>query len=167
MLGGIMPRVVGGMSGSESDRKVVAVNRRARHDYDILDTLDAGLVLTGTEIKSVRARRVNLRDGFARVENEEVWLHNVHISAYEQGNRWNVDPLRPRKLLLHRHEISRLLGKTQEQGMTLVPLRLYLQRGYAKIELGLGKGRHLHDKRRALAEKEERREIERQMRARR
>jgi SsrA-binding protein len=155
------------MSASESGRKVISVNRRARYDYEISETLDAGLVLTGTEIKSIRAGRVNLRDGFARVENGEVWLQNVHISPYEPGNRWNVDPLRPRKLLVHRHEISRLAGKTQEQGMTLVALRLYLQRGYAKIELGLGKGRRLYDKRRALAEKEERREIERQKHARR
>jgi len=162
-----MAGVVSGMSASESGRKVISVNRRARHDYEISETLDAGLVLTGTEIKSIRAGRVNLGDGFARVENGEVWLQNVHISPYEPGNRWNVDPLRPRKLLVHRHEISRLTGKTQEQGMTLVPLRLYLQRGYAKIELGLGKGRRLYDKRRALAEKEERREIERQKRARR
>jgi len=147
--------------------KVISVNRRARHDYEIEETFDAGIVLTGTEIKSIRAGRVNLRGGYARTEEGEVWLYDVHISPYEAGNRWNVDPLRRRKLLLHRHELNRLLGRTVERGMTLVPLRLYLQGGYAKIELGLGRGRRTYDKRRALAEKEEKREIERQKRARR
>jgi SsrA-binding protein len=147
--------------------KVIAVNRRARHDYDIEETLDAGIVLTGTEIKSIRAGRVNLRGGYARVEGDEVWLYDVHISPYEAGNRFNVDPVRRRKLLLHRREISRLIGRTVERGMTLVPLRLYLQRGYAKVELGLGRGRKLRDQRRVLAEKEAKREIERALRRRR
>jgi len=147
--------------------KTISVNRRARYDYEIEATLDAGMILTGTEIKSIRAGRINLRGGYARTEGDEVWLYDVHISPYEAGNRFNVDPLRRRKLLLHKREINRLIGRTVERGMTLVPLRLYLQRGYAKVELGLGRGRRTYDKRRALAEKEERREIERQEHARR
>ena len=146
--------------------KVVAVNRKARHEYDIEETWDAGLVLTGCEIKSVREGRANLRDAYARPERGELWLHNMHISPYDQGNRYNPDPTRSRKLLLHRAEINRLVGKTQEKGLTLVPLKLYLQRGYAKIELGLARGRKLHDKRRAIAEREARREQERAVRVR-
>ena len=151
-----------------SDRETIAVNRRARHDYDILETFDAGVVLTGTEIKSVRARRVALRDayaaiegGFARVEHEEVWLYNMHISPYAAGSRYNPDPKRRRKLLLHRREIERLLGRTVEKGLTLVPLRVYLQRGYAKVAIGLARGKREYDKRRAIAEREVRREEER------
>ena len=138
--------------------RVVAVNRRARHDFDIEETFEAGLVLTGTEIKSVRAGRVNLRDSYARVEEGELWLHNMHISAYEPGSRDNVDPTRRRKLLMHSGEIARLIGKTVERGLTLVPLKVYLSRGYAKVTLGLARGRRLYDKRRAIAEREMERE---------
>jgi SsrA-binding protein len=144
-----------------ADREIIAVNRRARHDYDIQETYDAGLVLTGTEIKSVRARRVDLRDAYAQVERGEAWLHNMHISPYEPGSRENKDPRRTRKVLLHRREINRLMGRAVERGLTIVPLRLYLERGYAKIELGLGRGRRQYDKRKAIAEREARREQER------
>ena len=144
-----------------SDREIIAVNRRARHDYDILETFDAGLVLTGTEIKSVRARRVALRDAYAAVEGAEVWLYNMHISPYGGGSRYNPDPKRRRKLLLHRREIDKLLGRTVEKGLTLVPLRIYLQRGYAKVAIGLARGKREYDKRRAIAEREARREEER------
>jgi SsrA-binding protein len=141
--------------------ETIAVNRRARHDYDILEKLDAGIVLTGTEIKSIRARRVQLRDAYATIEDGAPYLHNMHISPYEAGNRFNPDPKRTRKLLLHRREIDRLLGRTTEKGLTLVPLRVYLQRGYAKIELGLARGKRQYDKRKAIAEREARREEER------
>jgi SsrA-binding protein len=140
---------------------MVAVNRRARHEYDIQDTVEAGVVLTGTEIKSIRAGKVNLQDAYARVENHEAWLHNMNIAAYTQGNRFNVDPVRPRKLLLHRREIDRLLGRAQERGLTLVPLSVYLRNGFAKVELGVGKGKRLYDKRQSIADREARREAER------
>ena len=143
------------------ERETIAVNRRARHNYEIIETFDAGIVLTGPEIKSIRARRVNLGDAYAAIERSEAWLYNMHISAYAPGSRENRDPLRRRKLLLHRREIDRLIGRTIEQGLTLVPLRLYLQRGYAKIELALARGRRQWDKRRAIAEREARREEER------
>jgi SsrA-binding protein len=148
-------------TAARDGKKIVAVNRRARHEYDILDTVEAGLVLTGTEIKSVRAGRVQLQDAYARIENGEAWLHNVHISPYEQGNRFNVSATRPRKLLLHRREIDRLVGKAQERGLTLIPLSIYLRNGFAKVELAIGKGRKLYDKREAIAERETRREQER------
>jgi SsrA-binding protein len=148
----------------DDDFKVVAVNRRARHEYEIQETVEAGLALTGTEIKSVRAAAANIRDGFAQPRGRELWLHNVHISPYEKGNRFNVDPRRPRKLLLHRRQIDRLLGKTQERGLTLIPLRLYLKRGLAKVELALARGRRMYDKRRAIAERDEAREKERELR---
>ena len=143
------------------EREIIAVNRRAGHDYEIIETFDAGIVLTGPEIKSIRARRVNLGDAYAAIERAEAWLYNMHISAYAPSSRENQDPLRRRKLLLHRREIDRLIGRTIEQGLTLVPLRLYLQRGYAKIEFALARGRRQWDKRRAIAEREARREEER------
>jgi SsrA-binding protein len=146
---------------SSAGRKLVVANRKARHEYDIEDTVEAGLVLTGTEIKSIRAGRVQLADAFARVDDGEVWLHNVHIAPYEQGNRFNVDPVRPRKLLLHRREIDRLLGKAQERGLTLVPLGIYLRNGFAKVDLAIGRGRKLYDKREAIAAREARRDQER------
>jgi len=144
-----------------SDRETVALNRRARHDYEITETYDAGLVLTGTEIKSVRAHRVDLRDAYAAVERGELWLHNMHISPYDPGSRDNPATRRSRKLLLHRREISRLIGRTVEKGLTIIPLKLYLQRGYAKVELGLARGRRQWDKRQAIAAREARREEER------
>ena len=144
-----------------SEREIIAVNRRARHDYHIMETFDAGLVLTGTEIKSVRARRVDMRDSYALIARGEAWLHSLHISPYEPASRENPPPRRTRKLLLHRREINRLLGRTVERGLTIIPLRLYLQRGYAKVELALARGKREYDKRRAIAEREARREEER------
>lgn len=144
-----------------SNKEPISVNRRARHDYEILETYDAGLALTGTEIKSVRARNVSLREAYAAIEGGEAWLYNMHIGPYEPGSRENVDPKRRRKLLLHRREINRLLGRTVERGLTIVPLRLYLQRGYAKVELGLARGKRQYDKRKAIAEREAKREEER------
>jgi len=144
-----------------AERETVALNRRARHDFDIIETYEAGLVLTGTEIKSVRARRADLQDAYAAVEGEELWLHNMHISPYEPGSRDNVFSRRTRKLLLHRREINRLLGRTVEKGLTIVPLKLYLERGYAKVEIGLARGRRQYDKREAIAEREARREEDR------
>lgn len=142
------------------DIRVIAENRKARHDYHIDEVLEAGLVLQGTEVKSIRARRVNLKDSYARVENNEVFLHNMHISPYEQGNRFNHDPLRSRKLLLNRSEIRRLIGLTREKGMALVPLRLYFRRGKVKLELAVARGKKLYDKRRDLAERTAKREVE-------
>jgi SsrA-binding protein len=144
-----------------AEKDVVALNRRARHDYEIIETYDAGLVLTGTEIKSVRAHRVDIKDAYATVERNEAWLHNMHVSLYEPGSRDNLAPRRRRKLLLHRREINRLLGRAIERGLTIIPLRLYLQRGYAKVELGLARGRRQWDKRQAIAAREARREQER------
>ncbi|HZU12653.1 MAG TPA: SsrA-binding protein SmpB [Chloroflexota bacterium] len=146
--------------------KVMATNRRAFHDYFIDEKLEAGLVLTGTEIKSIREGRVNLREGYARIGNGEAWLSNVHIAPYEQGNRYNHEPLRERKLLLHRSEINRLVGQLRQRGYTLVPLQLYLSHGVAKVELGLARGKKQFDKRHAIAEREARREIERGIRER-
>lgn len=144
-----------------SDRQTIAINRRARHDYEILETFDAGIVLTGTEIKSVRAGKVAMRDSYASIEGTQAWLHHLHISPYEPGTGFNPEAKRSRKLLLHRREINRLLGRTIERGLTVVPLRLYLQRGYAKVELGLGRGKRQWDKRRDIAEREAQREEER------
>lgn len=141
--------------------KVIAQNKKAYHDYFIEETYEAGLVLQGTEIKSIRAGRVNLKDAFARVQNGEVWVHNMHISPYEQGNRFNHDPLRTRKLLLHNKEIAKLIGYTKETGYTLVPVKIYLKNGFAKMALGLGKGKKQYDKRHDLKEKEAKREIAR------
>jgi SsrA-binding protein len=141
----------------------IAVNRKARHDYTVEDTLEAGLVLTGTEIKSVRAGKVNLQDAYARIEKGEAWLIGAHIAPWEGGNRWNHEPRRDRKLLLHRVQIDQLLGRTKAKGLTLVPLRLYLSRGRAKIELGLARGKQLHDRRRDIAERDARRDMQREL----
>jgi SsrA-binding protein len=141
--------------------KPIATNRKARHDYFIEETYEAGLVLTGTEIKSIRAGHVNLRDSFAVVKEGELWLMNAHIAPYDQGTYANHEPRRSRKLLMHRREINRIAGKLQEKGFTLVPLRLYLKNNLAKVELGLGRGKKQYDKRAALREKETRREIDR------
>ena len=143
--------------------KVVAVNRRARHDYFILDKYEAGIELTGTEIKSVRAGKVELRDGFARVDSGEAWLENVYIAPYDQGNRYNVEPRRRRRLLLHRAEIDRIMGRTQQRGLTMVPLRMYLKHRRAKIELASVKGKRQYDKRVALAERDALRSMEQEL----
>lgn len=144
--------------------KQVAQNKKAYHDYFIEETYEAGIVLQGTEIKSIRASRLNLKDAHARVQNGEVYLYNMHVSPYEQGNRYNHDPLRTRKLLLHKREISKLIGITKETGYTLVPLKVYLKNGFAKVLLGVGKGKKQYDKREDLKKKEAKRDIERAFR---
>jgi SsrA-binding protein len=141
--------------------KLISHNRKARHDYHIDETFEAGIVLTGTEVKSVRDTRVNLKDSYARVERNELFLYNMHISPYEQGNRFNHEPLRIRKLLMHKGEIGRLAGKVKEKGYTLVPLKIYLKRGLIKVELGLGRGKKSYDKRQTIAERDSKREMER------
>jgi len=148
------------MPSQESSDRTIATNRRARHDYEILETLEAGLVLRGTEVKSLRDGLVNFKDSYATIRNGEVWLLGCHISPYSHGTDANHDPERDRKLLLHGREIARLTGKTAERGLTLVPLRLYFKRGRAKLELGLARGRKLHDKRSAIREREVRREMD-------
>ena len=150
------------MSGSrpEGRTKTVAVNRRARYNYEILQTLEAGLVLTGTEIKSIRAGHANLSDAYAQPEDGELWLRNAHIAPYGSADRDNHDPTRPRKLLLHKSEIRDLSRQVSAKGLTLVPLRLYLSRGRAKVELGLARGKRTHDKRRTIIERERKREAE-------
>jgi SsrA-binding protein len=146
------------------DEKTVAVNRKARHDYSIEDSFEAGIVLTGTEIKSVRAGKVSLAEAYARVDRGEAWLVGANIAIWEGGNRNNHEPKRPRKLLLHREEIVGLLMKTKAKGLTLVPLKMYItERSRAKIEIGLGRGKQLHDRRRDIAERDSRREVERAM----
>jgi SsrA-binding protein len=144
--------------------KTVTLNRRARHEFTIDDTIEAGLVLTGTEIKSIRAGKVTLADAYARIERGEAWLVGAHVAPWEGGNRFNHEPKRDRKLLLHRAQIDQLLGKTKAKGLTLVPLRLYIDdRGKAKLELGLGKGKQLHDRRRDIAARDARRQLERDL----
>lgn len=145
--------------------KTVALNRRARYDYAVEQTLEAGLVLTGTEIKSIRAGRVNLGDAYARIEHGEAILIGAHIATYEQGNRYNHEPLRTRKLLLHRDQIAELAGLSQAKGLTIVPLRLYLRNGLAKLELGVARGKKTHDKRRTIADRDARRELQRETKA--
>ncbi|HEU4571740.1 MAG TPA: SsrA-binding protein SmpB [Candidatus Limnocylindrales bacterium] len=144
--------------------QTMALNRRARHEFTIDETFEAGIVLTGTEIKSIRNGKVNLSDAYARIERGEAWLIGAHIAPFEQGNRNNHEPKRERKLLLHRSEIDELLGRTKAKGQTIVPLRLYLtSRGRAKLELGLARGKQLHDRRRDIAERESKRDLERQL----
>jgi len=144
--------------------ETVAVNRKARHDYTITDTFEAGLVLTGTEIKSVRAGKVNLAQAYARVDRGEAWLIGAHIAPYEAGNRYNHVPNRDRKLLLHRSEIDVLIGRVAAKGLTVVPLRMYITgKGRAKLELGLARGKQLHDRRRDIAERDSRRDMEREL----
>jgi SsrA-binding protein len=144
--------------------ETVALNRRARHEFSIEETFEAGLVLTGTEIKSIRAGKVQLANSYARIERNEAWLIGAHIAPFEQGNRYNHEPKRTRKLLLRRSEIDELLGKTKSKGLTIVPLRLYLtSKGRAKLELGLARGKQLHDRRRDIADRDSRRDIAREM----
>ncbi len=144
--------------------ETVALNRKARHNYEITDTFEAGLVLTGTEIKSIRAGKANLSDAYARVLKGEAWLMNAHIAPFEQGNRYNHEPRRDRKLLLRRTEIDQLMGKAAAKGLTVVPLRMYINdRGRAKIELGLARGKQLHDRRRDIADRQARRDVEREV----
>lgn len=143
--------------------KVIAQNKKARHDYFIEQTLEAGIVLSGTEVKSIRGGKVNLKDSYATITNGEVILSGMHISPYEQGNIFNKDPLRDRKLLLHKQEINRLAGYTQQKGMALVPVQLYFVKGKVKVELGVAKGKKLYDKREDIAEKDAKREIDRKL----
>jgi SsrA-binding protein len=145
----------------ERGRKLIAQNRKARHNWSVLDTYETGIVLTGTEVKSLREGRASLVDGFATVDDGEVWLRNVHIPEYTQGTWTNHEPRRSRKLLLHKEEIDRLLGKVRESGLSLIPLSLYFSDGKAKIELALARGKQLHDKRRDLAKRDADREIQR------
>jgi SsrA-binding protein len=140
--------------------KVVTENRKARHDYFVDEVIEAGIVLQGTEVKSLRAGRANLKDSYATIDNGEVFLHNAHISEYEYGNRNNHDPLRSRKLLLHREEIQKLIGRTRDKGYTLIPLKIYFRNGKAKVELALARGKKQYDKRQAIAERDARRRIE-------
>ncbi|WP_049579845.1 SsrA-binding protein SmpB [Streptomyces sp. SBT349] len=151
--------------GNEPARKMIAQNKRARHDYHILDTYECGLVLTGTEVKSLRQGRASLADGFAQLDGGEAWLHNVHIPEYAQGTWTNHSARRKRKLLLHRSELDKLIGKTKESGLTLVPLALYFKEGRAKVEIALARGKREFDKRQTLREKQDRREAERVMSA--
>lgn len=142
--------------------RIAVQNRKARHEFHILDSWEAGLVLQGTEVKSLRMGKANLQDAFARVDHRgELWLHNLHISPYEQGNRFNHEPLRPRKLLMHRNQLRKLVGQVEQQGLTLVPLDIHFTRGIAKVNLALVKGKKLHDKRDALRERADRRDVER------
>lgn len=151
---------------AETESKVLAQNRKATHDYFIEETVEAGLVLTGTEIKSIRHGRANLKDSFARIQNGEAFLWNMHISPYEQGNRHNVDPTRTRKLLLHKQQIFKLMGHVKEKGYALVPLKLYVKNGYCKVLIGLAKGKKNYDKRQDIAKRDAQRDIERALRAR-
>lgn len=145
-----------------SGRKIIATNRKAQSDYHLLDTYDAGLVLVGSEIKSLRAGRVNLRDGFVQEQGGELWLMNVHIASYDQASVFgHTDPLRPRKLLLHKKEINRLMGQVRQKGYTIIPTRIYLERGWAKAEIALAKGKKQYDKRDTIAQRDANREIRR------
>jgi SsrA-binding protein len=143
------------------NNRTVTKNRKARHEYYIMETYEAGLALKGTEVKSLRNGKANLQDSFARVENGELLLYNMHISPYDQGNRFNHEPKRTRRLLMHKREIMRLYGKTREKGLALIPLQVYFKNGLAKIELALAKGKKIHDRREDIAARDARREIER------
>lgn len=156
------------MSGDKerlAAQRDIAVNRRARHDFHIDETYEAGIVLTGSEVKSARAGKVQLKDSYGRIERGEVWLFNAHISPYAAAAQFGHEPTRSRKLLLHKREIEHLIGKVKERGLTLVPLRMYFRHGHAKVELGLARGKKLYDKRAALKEREVRREVDRAMKS--
>ena len=143
-------------------RQLITQNRKARHEYTVLDTVEAGIVLQGTEIKSIRNHRINLKDGYAGIRNNEIWLYNVHIPPFDEGNRFNHDPVRTRKLLLHRKQIDRLIGEVKQSGITLVPLKVYIKNGVAKVLLGLAKGKKQYDKRETIKRREQERRIERE-----
>ena len=147
------------MEPKEKERVAIS-NRRARFEYEILDSYEAGIVLLGSEVKSLRQGKANLQDSYAVLKNNELWLLNMHINPYEQANRFNHDPVRTRKLLLQRSEIRKLTGKTQEKGLTLIPLKVYFKKGFAKVEIGLARGKQLHDKRETIKQ----RDVEREMR---
>ncbi len=141
--------------------EIVSTNKKARFNYEIIEKVEAGIVLKGTEVKSIRNRNVSIGESYAQIKDDEVFLHNLHISPYEQGNRENHDPIRVRKLLLHKHEIKKLVAKTQQKGLSLVPLSIYLRKGKIKVELGIGRGKRLVDKRESIKKKTIEREIER------
>lgn len=145
--------------------KVLAQNKKASHDYFIEDTIEAGMVLTGTEIKSIRAGRVQLKESYVQIRNGEAWISNMHVSSFEQGNRFNHDPLRARKLLLHKKQIGELVGAVKRDGYTIVPLKMYIKDGYAKLLIGVGKGKKDYDKRNDMRKKEAKREMERTFKA--
>jgi SsrA-binding protein len=150
----------------KSGRKVVASNRKAYHDFEIMDSYEAGVVLMGSEIKSIRAGKANLREGFVQPRGDELWLMNVHIATYEQAGPFGHEPLRPRKLLMHRKEINKLMSRVQEKGLTLVPTQLYLSHGLAKVEIALARGKKNYDKRESLKERDSKRQIERSLHSR-
>jgi len=150
---------------SASADRLVAQNRRASHDYAILETVEAGLVLAGTEVKSLRGGKASLQEAWATIESGEAFVHQMHIPPYEQGNRWNLDPVRKRKLLLHRAEIEKIRKALEQKGLTLIPLKLYFSRGRAKLLLGVARGKKTHDKRQAIAERDVRREMDRAKRS--
>ncbi|MBM3172450.1 MAG: SsrA-binding protein SmpB [Chloroflexi bacterium] len=137
-----------------TESKTITVNRKAYHDYHIMESFEAGIVLTGTEIKSVRAGRVNIRDAYAKPEGNELWLHNAHIAGYQAGSYYNHEPNRPRKLLMHRKQINEMAAMANQRGLTLVPLKLYIKKGIAKLELGVARGKRFHDKRESIAQRE-------------
>lgn len=154
------------MARKNNTNKTLAENRKAAHDYFIEEAMEAGIALVGTEVKSIRNGRANLKEAYAQVVNEEVLIYGMHISPYEQGNIFNVDPLRPKKLLLHKAEIRRLIGLTQQEGLTLIPLSMYLKNGRVKVNLGVCRGKKNYDKRDSMLEKAHKRDIERQMKER-
>ena len=151
---------------AKSNDKMVANNKKAYHDYFILDTYEAGIVLHGTEVKSLRMGKCSIKEAFVRIEDGEVFVYGMHVSPYEKGNIFNKDPLRVKKLLLHKYEINKLLGKIKEKGYTLVPLQVYFKDGKVKVEIGLARGKKLYDKREAIAKKDQRREAEKEFKVR-
>jgi SsrA-binding protein len=148
-------------AGGEKPHRIVVQNRKARHEFHVLETWEAGVALQGTEVKALRQGKANLQDSFARLDGGELWLYNLHISPYEQGNRFNHDPLRPRKLLMHRHQLRKLVGQVEQKGLTLVPLDVHFSGGVAKVKLGLVRGKKLHDKRETLKERAQARDMQR------
>ncbi|EXJ22656.1 tmRNA-binding protein SmpB [Alkalibacterium sp. AK22] len=145
----------------KGEGKLIAQNRKARYEYSILDTIEAGIVLKGTEIKSIRAGRINLKDGYASIRDGEIWLYNVHISPFEQGNQFNHDPVRPRKLLMKKKQIDSLTGEIKQGGITLVPLKVYIKNGFAKVLIGLAKGKKQYDKRETIKRRDQDRQVRR------
>lgn len=159
-----MAKKKGAVSKNGDGRKIIARNRKASHNYELLDRYEAGLVLSGSEIKSIRGNRINIADGFVQTRDGEVWLMGVHITPYEQASRFeNLDPLRPRKLLLHKKEIAKIVSQIRESGMTAIPTQIYLKRGLAKVEIALAKGKRQYDKREAIAKRDAERDVRRAM----
>ncbi|MCD5407124.1 MAG: SsrA-binding protein SmpB [Desulfotomaculum sp.] len=154
------------MAKKKTNNRAIIENRKARYNYQILDTQETGIVLAGTEVKSLRAGKANLQDSYARIENGELLLYNMHISPYEQGNRFNHEPKRTRKLLMHKHEINRLAGEVKEKGLSLIPLRVYFKNSKAKLALAVAKGKKMHDKRQSMATRDAKREMDRALKAR-